>query len=321
MPIIKRHRPRVRLPEDHPTFYAFVAAMLYVVVAGTYILVSGRIAAMFARSMEQLRTIEAFKGIVFVLVTGLLFFLLSLGLWRKTRRQRELLLQSERKAVAAMYSATLAHDLNNLLLGLSCLVEAFQGHEKDDSSLAQLRSSVEHSIQRLAPFAKRIASSARNLSSGETVELDLPTALEQTAELARKHPDVRLCDLHIESATPLQLSLDQALLEQALLNLIVNAAQAAGPHGKITLAVTRRDRTVSLDVHDSGPGIPPEKTQSIFNPGYTTKTSGSGLGLLTVQAFAASCRARISVERSPLGGALFRITIPLNSETAETPAI
>jgi signal transduction histidine kinase len=312
----RRPAATVELPETHPVRTAMTGAAIYVAIALAYIVLSGHVAAAFAGSLEALRTIEAIKGVAFVVVTGLLFFFISLGWWRTTRRQRDLLIQSERRAVAAMYGASLAHDLNNMLMGLHGLVEALKVHEKDDEFLIGMRGSVEHAIQTLAPFSKRLASMAKEFRPGEKTAVDLAAALGRIVELARKHPAVRFCALRATDLPPVTLDLHVELLEQAVLNLIVNAAQAAGPKGRIELRVRREARSVCLEVHDDGPGIPPEKTETIFAAGYTTKQDGSGLGLLSVQAFAASCRAGIAVERSPLGGAVFRLVLPATPETA-----
>ena len=117
------------------------------------------------------------------------------------------------------------------------------------------------------------------------------------------------------------MPLHKELLEQAVLNLIVNAAQAAGSHGRIELAVRRTAHALLLEVHDNGPGIPPEKAEAIFDAGYTTKGNGTGLGLLSVQAFAAACRGRISVARSPLGGAAFQLAIPSDQMPAPSSSV
>ena len=316
----RNHVASSRLPEERLIRSAAVSALVYVVLATTYILVSGRIATRLAGSVEQLQAIEAAKGLVFVGVTGVLFFLLSLGWWRNARRQRNLLIQGERRAVASMYAATLAHDLNNLLMGLTGLVEELKEHSHDNAYLARMRDAVEQALRSLAPLAKRIASSARQFQPGDRTDVDLAATLAQIAELARRHPDVRFCDLRVAEVAPAVLPLHKELLEQAVLNLIVNAAQAAGSHGRIELAVRRTAHALVIEVHDDGPGIPPEKAEAIFDAGYTTKGNGSGLGLLSVQAFAAACRGRISVARSPLGGAAFQLAIPMDQRLATLAA-
>jgi len=317
MQSFKHHAQRAGLPEDRPAYYAFVSALVYVVIATAYIMLSSVMAATYASSLEQLLVIETVKGVAFVFTTGALFYAIAVGFWRKMRHQRDLLVQSERKAVASMYSATLAHDLNNLLMGLSGLLDALGEHERGDEGLQHLSQSLEHAVQRLAPFAKRLAVSVKSLPADDVADVDLASVLSQSVDIVRKHPDVRVCTLEMGTIPSVNLRANGELLEQALSNLVINAAQAAGQAGKIRIEARLAERAAVIEVHDSGPGIPPEKAELVFDPGYTTKMFGTGLGLLTVQACAASCGGRVEIARSPLGGALFRLVIPLCQARAE----
>ncbi len=312
MRVIRMLMTKSRLPEYHPVYTAAVSALVYVVIASVYIWASGRIAAAVAGSVEELKRIEALKGYVFVAVTGLLFFFFSLGWWRKTRKHRDLLLHSERRNIASMYSAALAHDLNNLLMVLMGLVEGIHVRDPSDASLAITKADLEASARKLSNFSKRIAATARQLQSNHRDVVDISAALTHLAELAVKHPDVKPCSLTVrcDAAPPISLSINRELFEESVINLVVNAAQAAGRGGKIELVATRRDDAVAVEVHDNGPGIPPEQVETIFAVGFTTKKTGSGLGLLSLQAFAALCRADIEVGQSPLGGAVFKLVMP-----------
>ncbi len=68
--------------------------------------------------------------------------------------------------------------------------------------------------------------------------------------------------------------------------------------------------TISLEVHDDGPGVPADQIDAIFDPCFTTKPDGTGVGLLAIKAFAVSCRGEVAVGCSDLGGAVFSIRIP-----------
>lgn len=306
-----------RLPEYTPAASAAFSALIYVVFATLYIFLSGRIAAALAGSVENLQKIEMVKGLVFVAVTGLFFFFISLGWWRRTRKQRQLLAQSERRAFASMYSAALAHDLNNLLMCLSAVVEGIREHEEVDPNLKKMRLAMEKSIGSLTPLAKRIASSARLNRQDEFMALELRESLEKYIEIARKHPDVKLCSVHADDIPRVALKLNGELFEQAVLNLIINAAQAGGPECRIEIKSRWEGVMILVEIHDNGPGVAEDLQERIFDTGYTTKTTGNGLGLLSVQAFASSCQARLSVHRSHLGGALFRIQIPVGRQESE----
>ncbi len=98
-------------------------------------------------------------------------------------------------------------------------------------------------------------------------------------------------------------------------NLIVNAAQAAGTGGTVVVRTEIRRRVVTLEVEDNGPGVPKAKRSRIFEPFYTTKQrkKGMGLGLAICANYVKQHLGEISVGESRLGGALFRVTLPLDN--------
>lgn len=300
-----------------PIVGALAIPLVYVVVAAAYIFFSSRIAAMFAHDAQELATIESIKGFVFVLVTGVLLFVLCFLWRRRLQGQTMLLVQSERKAGAGMASASIAHDLNNLLMVLSGFLEELKGQEQGNDFLVTMCEELEVSIDALSELSKSLVCAARQLEPGGEQEVDVSTRLALIAQLLSKHPDVRQCKLARNDICSARIRLNTALFEQTVLNLVINAAQAAGPDGEIRLSMERSNDTVVLKVEDSGPGIDPKELERIFSPGYTTKKDGSGLGLLCVRAFADSCNGAVSVESSDLGGALFLVRMPANQTQSE----
>lgn len=304
----------------HPARKAALPALVYVALCAVYIVASSRIAAAVATSTEQLQAIEAVKGIAFVVVTGILFFVVAFAMLKRIQSQEAIimsqeraLLQAERRNVAAMCSATLAHDINNLLLTLRGWVDEIRILEARDPSLAAMRRDLETAIENLRGLSRRMASAASRVMPDKPEVVDMRAVLGNLVALARKHIDVRFCTLILTGADVAPLPLNRALFEEAVLNLVVNAAQAAGRKGRIELLAAEADGVVSLQVHDNGPGVPEAQARAIFDPCFTTKPDGTGLGLVTVQAFAASCGGKVQVSRSPLGGALFEIRIPRNA--------
>ena len=303
------------LPSSTPFVRAAAMAGLYAGLCGIYIAFSTWLAAHTAQTPGEMQVIETAKGIAFVLATALLFFVAALVWWRRIKRRDDLLLQFERKAVANMYNATLVHDLNNLLMSLSGLVEVLETRSAGDVTLSAARNQVERSIGNLASLIKRLAATARTSPQERIETMALSTAVPRIIGLVRRHPDMLGKTLTVRSLPDLSLRIDRELFEQALVNLVLNAAQAIERTGKIDLVLQRQGEYLVLEVHDSGPGVAPDIVEAIFDPGFTTKAEGTGLGLFSVRAFAASCRGDVAVERSPeLGGALFRLRIPLGGE-------
>jgi two-component system sensor histidine kinase HydH len=303
------------LPRSSPFVRAATMAGLYAALCAIYIAFSTWIAANSAKTPQEMQVIETAKGIAFVLATALLFFLAAFVWWRRIKRREDLLIQLERKAVASMYNATLAHDLSNLLMSLYGLVEELETREAGDAFLSSMRTQLERSIGNLANLAKRLAATAVASPSERVAPMPLALEIPRILGLVRKHPDLQGVALVVRDIPRVVLRLDREYFGQALMNLVLNAAQATGRSGKIEVVFELQDKSLVVEVHDSGPGVTPEISEAIFDPGFTTKAEGTGLGLFSVRAFAVSCRGEVSVERSPtLGGALFRLRIPLGNE-------
>ncbi len=317
MPTILRFDKVARPAVHHPGVKAAMFAGGYVVLCGAYIIISGYLASAQAATAEQLYHIEVAKGIVFVTVTGALFFFVSWAWLRRIRRQEQTMIAQERslligeqKAVAAMCAGILAHDLNNLLLSLQGLVQGLKGREHDDDFLAAMRCGVEHSITSLSQLAKRFMVTAGHALPDAEDEVNIPATLARLVDVVRKHPGLASCVISLEAMPAVTLRLNPVLFEEAILNLLVNAGQAAGPRGRVVLRCRREDHTVSVEVHDNGPGVARELEEMIFTPCFTTKADGTGLGLLAVKTLATSCNGAVVVDRSELGGAVFALRMP-----------
>jgi signal transduction histidine kinase len=118
------------------------------------------------------------------------------------------------------------------------------------------------------------------------------------------------CDLELEESLPL-LKFDERYLKQALLNLVKNAAAAMPAGGKLTIKTAVRDNEALLSVQDTGLGIPEENLAKIFEPYFTTKATGSGLGLTLVFKIIREHQGEISVSSREGDGACFTISLPV----------
>ena len=129
----------------------------------------------------------------------------------------------------------------------------------------------------------------------------------------------RWCWNAIEDALPL-VPLDESLCEQAFLNLVQNAYEAMEDGGLLRVDVRLAKQGgrdgVELRLSDTGPGVPEELREEIFNPFVTTKKTGVGLGLSIVSKIVDGHQGSIRVENAPGGGAVFTIFFPLE-ETVE----
>jgi signal transduction histidine kinase len=143
----------------------------------------------------------------------------------------------------------------------------------------------------------------------------LPTDVEEVVEKNLTFLDPRIRENHIlvsrayESNLPPVMA-DQGLLYQAFLNIFINAMQSMENGGKIGIEISAEDRWVAVVFKDSGKGIPEDTLGKVWDPFFTTKEAGSGLGLGIVRNIVKSHGGEVSIANRPEGGAVVRVTLP-----------
>src|SRR4030095_8751308 len=141
----------------------------------------------------------------------------------------------------------------------------------------------------------------------------LNEVVQKSLELLR--PELENRGLHVQTRLARQLPLapiDSTQLQQVIVNLSKNAMQATNSGGTITFQTGEGADGIWVSVSDTGGGIPPDQLNRIFEPFYTTKKKGSGLGLMIVQRIVRAHGGRIEVESQAGRGTIFRIWLPLH---------
>ena len=153
------------------------------------------------------------------------------------------------------------------------------------------------------PGAPKMVRTDINESLQEAIELSSVTLRKKGIKFERSlAPDLPRCYA------------DPQLIEQVVLNLITNAAKAMEKgNGDRIVEITSaaKDNTLSIQVADSGPGVPDDLREKIFDPFFTTSEEGSGIGLNIAQRIVADHNGSISLHSSKWGGAEFRIELPI----------
>ena len=141
---------------------------------------------------------------------------------------------------------------------------------------------------------------------------DINTLVKELAEFVSfelKEAGIK-CSLDLAGELP-ALNIDERLMKQALLNLIKNAEAAMGRGGELVISTERREGEVQIGIADTGTGIPEENLSKIFEPYFTTKETGSGLGLTMVYKIIREHQGEISVESRKGEGSVFYVTLPI----------
>lgn len=313
---------RLPLEPSHPRPLrtALALAALYATVCGAYIWLSGDWAAGRAASVAELERIELWKGLGFIGATALAFFVFAAILLRRVAgqraeilRHREALLDSERRALVGSFAASLAHDLRNTLMVMEGHAEMLR-EEPDPHSVAQAASELGKASESLRALAGHLVEVGRSGLPGSEAELRPSAVARDAVALARGHTALRGVHVECEVEETPPARLNAAMLQQALLNLLLNAAEAR-PQGRIRVRLAAEGGEALLEVHDAGPGVPPGRRAEVFEAFVSSKERGSGLGLLSVKACAEWHGGSVTVDASPLGGACFRMRLPLEGSS------
>lgn len=202
-----------------------------------------------------------------------------------------------------------AHDFNNLLQAILSQTETLNRLLDQPVRLEEGLNEVSERVRQGAQLARQLLLFSRREST-RPERLDLDRVVGDTAQLVRRLLPESLA-LEFESSNePLPVDADRGQLEQVLMNLALNAADATPDGGEITLR-TGRDRShVWFEVSDTGPGIPPEIRDQIFEPFFTTKPpgEGSGLGLSVVHGIVSAHGGEIGLNTDRYHGTTFRVS-------------
>ena len=246
-------------------------------------------------TLESLTLFPWLQGVVFILFVGIVIIA---AVWAKRNAQNRLWVGLSKET---------AHQLGTPISSLLAWLELLRAEGIAEESLVEMDKDVErlqtiaHRFQKIGSephfeqcdLAEEVATSARYISTrisrGVTLFYDFPSE-------------------------PLPVMLIPALWSWVIENLVKNAVDAMQGKGEITIAIERRGHVALIDITDTGRGIAPRHRRRVFNPGFTTKSRGWGLGLSLARRIVETYHhGRITLLRSEVGiGTTFRIKIPLN---------
>lgn len=220
--------------------------------------------------------------------------------------------RSERLAALGQLSAGLAHEIRNPLSTIKGSAEMLLKDVDTNGALAhELAGFISTEVDRTNALVTRFLDFARPLTL-RLEETEITEVIDEAAAQVEKHtPPLDVSIYKNYSPDIPAFLLDRQLIERVFYNLVLNAAQASPPQGSVTVKTRQVGDTVEVDVIDRGSGIAPKDRESIFNPFFTTKSSGVGLGLAIVSKIVDEHGGQITVESEPGAGSVFRVFLPI----------
>ena len=248
--------------------------------------------------------------------------LLTDGMWKIIQRERakKALRESERLAGMGRAMAAVAHDMKTPLIAIGGFSRLAQKHIEKGSPVQGKLDIVVKETQRLENMVKDMLDFSRplelRLSRGD-IRSVVDECLTIIAPQARER---KVSVLNRLGNDLVPASLDFMRMKQVIINLVTNAVQASPADGEVIISGRMNSGSLTIDVIDSGCGIPPDKREEIFSPFYSTKKEGTGLGLPIVKKIVEAHRGSIEILDNPERGITFRVTVSLEWSGLEDAA-
>jgi putative PEP-CTERM system histidine kinase len=224
----------------------------------------------------------------------------------------ELMLANELKAFQTV-SAFFVHDLKNAASTLSLMLQNLPVHFDNPAFRQDALRGIAKTVDRVNQLIGRLGLLRDNLEL-KIVPSDLNQLVLDALQAADGAPEVEW----VKELQPLpKIAADNDQLQTVLTNLLLNARDAVGPAGRITVRTSRREDKVMISVTDNGCGMSPNfLKKSLFRPFHTTKKKGVGIGMFQSKMIVEAHRGSIQVESEPGKGTTFRVMLPIQPETA-----
>lgn len=235
---------------------------------------------------------------------------------RNLRAAEAAVRRSDRLAALGQLTAGLAHELRNPLSTIRTSAEMLGKTVPPDNAVArEVAGYIASEVDRTNSLITRFLEFARPVRL-RTEIVDVTTVVDRAIAQVERHSPPLPVSIHRNySPDAPPVPIDAELMERVFYNLLLNAAQASPRQGAVTVKTRPADDGVEVSVIDRGTGIDPKHLENIFNPFFTTKSEGVGLGLAIVSKIVDEHDGKIVVESQPGEGSVFRVYLPLHQKS------
>jgi signal transduction histidine kinase len=236
---------------------------------------------------------------------------------RSLREAEEAVRRSDRLAALGQLAAGLAHELRNPLGTIRASAEMLNRSVAAENEVArEVAGFIAEEVDRTNSLVTRFLDFVRPLELRPAIA-DLAQVLDRSVSMVEREAAAREVTIYKNYSPDIRpFPLDAELMERVFYNLLANAAQATAPGGAVTIKTRPMGANAEISVIDRGEGIEPKIMDTIFNPFFTTKADGVGLGLAICSKIVDQHGGTITVESERGKGSVFRVCLPLGGRVS-----
>ena len=232
----------------------------------------------------------------------------------EVKKLRKELMRNEKLAALGELSTGVAHEIRNPLGIIKAIEQTMKNEFKDNPEVVKELDIIDEEVERANKVVKALMEFGRP-PRGEKILFSVDSVLEDVLTVANKYIIQHGVKVHYSKSDDAYAVIDKELLKQAFINIIFNAVQAMPNGGRLIISTANiHGLFIKVIFEDTGVGIKEENIDRVFNPFYTTKTEGTGLGLPIVHRIIEEHGGAISVSSKEGKGTVFEVMIPVRSE-------
>ncbi|RKY80587.1 hypothetical protein DRQ12_00785 [candidate division KSB1 bacterium] len=239
--------------------------------------------------------------------------------YQQLQEAHEKLLRSERLATVGKMAAHIAHEIRNPLTAIGGFARAILREPQDIENVKLGGKIISREVNRLEKILANVLDFTK-ISQPFKQQHDINAIIEEVIQLNKPvmHERNISCNIQLHSSLP-PAWVDEEQIKQALVNILVNSIHSIHHQGKISVSTDLVDEQVLIEISDNGAGMTKETLENMFNPFFTTKSGGTGLGMAVTQRIIEEHGGEIQVESEKGKGTTFRIFIPLTVPPETVP--
>jgi PAS domain S-box-containing protein len=239
--------------------------------------------------------------------TGYVFLINNLEVIKKMEEELQ---REDRLSIVGEFSSSIIHDIGNPLAGLSNLLELYKSDITDANEKKDIMDLIEDEIKELNDIVLSFLSFARSKNE-EEIQVNICQIVSEAVNILRSEMINRDIKLHFYAEEDLMYAnVDRRNFKQAVINIIKNSIQAININGILDVKIYWNNKDIVIKIKDTGVGIKEDEIQYIFEPFYTTKKDGTGLGLSTAYKTIRDNEGKLEVKSKYKEGSEFIITVP-----------